>query len=84
MQATVLMALLQPDPETFDLFDDIMLLSEGVSRPHLPLGRLHSGTCLGRIWNKPCKSFCMDATLNWCSHPMLLGVIRALFGHCFG
>lgn len=28
-QATVLLALLQPAPETFDLFDDIMLLSEG-------------------------------------------------------
>ncbi|KAL5778742.1 hypothetical protein ACOSQ2_009479 [Xanthoceras sorbifolium] len=29
MDATVLMALLQPAPETFDLFDDIVLLSEG-------------------------------------------------------
>jgi hypothetical protein len=29
LQATVLMALLQPPPETFDLFDDIMLLSDG-------------------------------------------------------
>jgi hypothetical protein len=29
-QATVLMSLLQPPPETYDLFDDIMLLSDGV------------------------------------------------------
>ncbi|KAL2332954.1 hypothetical protein Fmac_014167 [Flemingia macrophylla] len=29
MEATVLMALLQPAPETFDLFDDIVLLSDG-------------------------------------------------------
>ncbi|XP_038716809.1 LOW QUALITY PROTEIN: ABC transporter G family member 31-like [Tripterygium wilfordii] len=29
MDATVLMALLQPAPETFDLFDDLLLLSEG-------------------------------------------------------
>lgn len=29
MEATVLMALLQPAPETFDLFDDLILLSEG-------------------------------------------------------
>ncbi|KAJ9177235.1 hypothetical protein P3X46_012473 [Hevea brasiliensis] len=29
MDATVLMALLQPPPETFDLFDDLVLLSEG-------------------------------------------------------
>ncbi|KAL4610177.1 hypothetical protein ACB092_08G033000 [Castanea dentata] len=29
MEATVLMALLQPAPETFELFDDLILLSEG-------------------------------------------------------
>ncbi|KAL8113806.1 hypothetical protein AgCh_020916 [Apium graveolens] len=28
-EATVLMSLLQPDPETFNLFDDVILLSEG-------------------------------------------------------
>ena len=30
-QATLLVALLQPTPETYHLFDDIMLLSEGQS-----------------------------------------------------
>ena len=34
-EATVLVALLQPAPEVFDLFDDVMLLSEGV----LPTGQ---------------------------------------------
>ncbi|KAK1312861.1 ABC transporter G family member 31 [Acorus calamus] len=29
MEATVLMSLLQPPPETFDLFDDLIVLSEG-------------------------------------------------------
>ncbi|XP_020113539.1 ABC transporter G family member 51 [Ananas comosus] len=29
MEATVMMSLLQPAPETFDLFDDLILLSEG-------------------------------------------------------
>lgn len=29
MKGTVLMALLQPEPETFQLFDDIILISEG-------------------------------------------------------
>lgn len=29
MQATVLMSLLQPPPEVFDLFDDVMMLAEG-------------------------------------------------------
>jgi ABC-type multidrug transport system ATPase subunit len=28
-EATILMSLLQPAPETFELFDDIILLSEG-------------------------------------------------------
>lgn len=28
--ATVLMALLQPAPEVYDLFDDIMLIAEGM------------------------------------------------------
>ncbi len=31
LQATVLLALLQPAPETYELFDDILLLSEGVA-----------------------------------------------------
>ena len=39
-RATVLMSLLQPAPETFQLFDDVMLLAEGgllVPRPSLAL-----------------------------------------------
>jgi len=36
MEATVLMALLQPAPETFDLFDDLVLLSEGYWVYHGP------------------------------------------------
>ena len=29
LQATILVALLQPPPEVYDLFDDILLLSDG-------------------------------------------------------
>ena len=29
MEGTILMSLLQPAPETFDLFDDVILLSKG-------------------------------------------------------
>jgi len=29
VQATILIALLQPAPEVYNLFDDIMLLAEG-------------------------------------------------------
>ncbi|XP_031100886.1 ABC transporter G family member 31 [Ipomoea triloba] len=36
MEGTVLMALLQPAPETFDLFDDLILLSEGYVVYHGP------------------------------------------------
>lgn len=36
MDATVLIALLQPAPETFDLFDDLILLSEGYIVYHGP------------------------------------------------
>lgn len=35
-QATVLAALQQPAPETFALFDDVMLISEGVVLFHGP------------------------------------------------
>ena len=36
---TMLIALLQPAPETFDLFDDIMLLSEGEVCSGFPCSR---------------------------------------------
>lgn len=42
-QATILIALLQPTPETYHLFDDIMLLSEG--RPILHSKAKHSSCC---------------------------------------
>ena len=34
MQATVTIALLQPTPESYDLFDDVMLLAEGAPEAH--------------------------------------------------
>jgi len=38
-RSTVLMSLLQPAPETFQLFDDVMLLAEGgVPPPPLSMG----------------------------------------------
>ena len=36
MDVTILMSLLQPAPETFELFDDIILLSEGQIVYHGP------------------------------------------------
>ncbi|CAH9094187.1 unnamed protein product [Cuscuta europaea] len=36
MEGTILMALLQPAPETFDMFDDLVLLSEGYVVYHGP------------------------------------------------
>ncbi|KAK5818392.1 hypothetical protein PVK06_023328 [Gossypium arboreum] len=40
MEATVLMGLLQPAPETYELFDDIMLLSEGYMVYQGPRGKV--------------------------------------------
>ena len=39
LQYTMLIALLQPAPETFDLFDDILLLSEGESCSEISCSR---------------------------------------------
>ncbi len=36
MQGTILMALLQPAPEVFDLFDEVLLLAEGSILYHGP------------------------------------------------
>lgn len=36
IDATILVSLLQPAPETFDLFDDIILMAEGVTLYHGP------------------------------------------------
>lgn len=36
LQATLLIALLQPPPETFDLFDDVLILAEGHIAYHGP------------------------------------------------
>jgi ABC-type multidrug transport system ATPase subunit len=36
MDATIMMSLLQPAPETFELFDDVVLLSEGQVVYHGP------------------------------------------------
>lgn len=41
MEATTLISLLQPAPETFDLFDDLILLSEG----HI----IYQGPCVNAL-----------------------------------
>lgn len=53
-QGTVLMALLQPPPEVYNLFDDIMLLCEGVQLAQLPSPQASFLQCL-TIFN---FSFC--------------------------
>lgn len=40
-RATILVSLLQPPPETFNLFDDVMLLSEGALQSSNPLLSKH-------------------------------------------
>ena len=41
LQGTVVVGLLQPQPETFDLFDDVILLSSGKVSPPFPLLPIH-------------------------------------------
>ena len=36
LQATILTALLQPQPESYDLFDDVLLMAEGTIIYHGP------------------------------------------------
>lgn len=36
LQATILTALLQPQPEAYDLFDDVLLMAEGTIIYHGP------------------------------------------------
>ena len=36
LQATILVALLQPDPEVWSLFDDVIFMSEGIVVRTLP------------------------------------------------
>ena len=44
LDATILVSLLQPAPETFDLFDDVLLLSEGHIVFHGPREQVTEGT----------------------------------------
>ena len=62
--ATVFIALLQPAPEVFDLFDDVMLLSEGASH-WLRVGLcecqraracIHAGMLAECMCGQPCLS----------------------------
>ena len=55
LQATVMIALLQPAEETYRLFDDIMLLSDG--RPLQTRQQIQTSSCTGqhlsirgRVW----------------------------------
>ena len=45
LKGTLLVALLQPLPETFDLFDDVMLLSEGQIVFHGPKEEVTNSSC---------------------------------------
>ena len=69
-EATVLMSLLQPPPETFDLFDDVMLLSDGAMGE---VGAEHATKLPVPARNGYCRSY---------NHPAagLVGPGRALNG----
>ena len=76
-QATVLMALLQPAPETYELFDDVLLLSEGGLVVLLPVESGHVFgyvvLCCGRLgtadFHQPLSG------LGWCASASVWGQI---------
>ncbi len=45
--ATVFISLLQPPPEVYNLFDDVLLLSEGMSLPIMIIGKKLWAAALG-------------------------------------
>ena len=58
VQGTVLMALLQPAPEVYDLFDDIMLLAEGHIVFHGPKEQVRGLPIAGTIERLPVLAGC--------------------------
>lgn len=69
--ATILMSLLQPAPETFDLFDDIILLSEGQIVYQGPRERVleffeSCGFCCPE--RKGTADFLQEVTKSWLHH----------------
>lgn len=64
LNGTVLVSLLQPDPETFALFDDLILLSEGQIAYQGPrdlvltfLKPVVSSALPGRVWQISCRKY---------------------------
>ena len=68
VQATCLCALLQPAPEVFDLFDDVLLLCDGEaavlssSAPALALAALYQPQCLASLASAEAKTTAVQAT----------------------
>lgn len=62
MDATLLVALLQPAPETYNLFDDVMLLSQGQIVFHGPREEV---SCMSAFVMSVCLSVC-DSCCHLC------------------
>ncbi len=76
-EATVLMSLLQPPPETFDLFDDVMLLADGAAG--CPVAQIP--LCVGRA-GRGCST---SASRGWkttevARHQALIDLLRSHYG----
>ena len=65
-RATILMSLLQPPPETYDLFDDIMLIAEGGLLPLLCLD------CISDEWPTSVWVAKMKINHRWSNKPIRL------------
>lgn len=56
MEGTLLVALLQPPPETYNLFDDVMLLSQGQIVFHGPREEVRPQSALANHLPRPGNS----------------------------
>lgn len=59
LQGTVMISLLQPPPEVFDLFDDVLLLSEGQVRPARHDDCIHSAKTRGPALQRRLQGTCV-------------------------
>lgn len=85
MDATILMALLQPAPETFDLFDDLVLMSEGYvvfHGPRLQVIEFFESLGFRLPPRKGIADFLQEVNSSFCFHSFRLAPVFAT-SSCF-
>ncbi len=72
VQSTVCMSLLQPQRETYNLFDDVLLLADGESQPHLVyvsgggMSFCSTASCRRSTWQSGLVTQTTRTACSWC------------------